>query len=100
MYHFLSGYTAKVAGHRGRRRSEPQATFSACFGAAFLVLHPVRYAEMLAAEIARAPAATWLVNTGWTGGPYGVGSRIKLAVHSRDHRRDPRRIPVERAHHP
>jgi phosphoenolpyruvate carboxykinase (ATP) len=78
LYHFLSGYTAKLAGTEVGV-SEPQVTFSACFGAAFLVLHPVRYAEMLADRIERHHARAWLVNTGWTGGPYGVGSRIKLA---------------------
>ncbi len=77
LYHFLSGYTAKVAGTEVGI-SEPQVTFSACFGAAFLVLHPVRYAEMLAERIAAHGAATWLVNTGWTGGPYGVGRRIGI----------------------
>lgn len=76
-YHFLSGYTAKVAGTEVGV-SEPQATFSACFGAAFLVLHPVRYAEMLAERIAAHGAVAWLVNTGWTGGPYGVGRRIGI----------------------
>jgi phosphoenolpyruvate carboxykinase (ATP) len=78
MYHFLSGYTAKVAGTEVGV-SEPQVTFSACFGAAFLVLHPTRYAEMLAERIDRHHSHAWLVNTGWTGGPYGVGSRIKLS---------------------
>jgi phosphoenolpyruvate carboxykinase (ATP) len=78
MYHFLSGYTAKVAGTEVGV-SEPQLTFSACFGAAFLVLHPVRYAEMLAGLIEQHRAGAWLINTGWTGGPYGVGSRIKLS---------------------
>jgi phosphoenolpyruvate carboxykinase (ATP) len=77
MYHFLSGYTAKVAGTEVGV-SEPEVTFSACFGAAFLVFHPVRYAEMLAERIQRHRSEVWLVNTGWTGGPYGVGSRIKL----------------------
>ncbi len=79
MYHFLSGYTAKVAGTEVGV-TEPEVTFSACFGAAFLVLHPVRYAEMLAERIERHQSDVWLVNTGWTGGPYGVGSRIKLGV--------------------
>ena len=78
MYHFLSGYTAKIAGTEVGV-SEPQITFSACFGAAFLVLHPVRYAEMLAERIEQHQTAAWLVNTGWSGGPYGVGSRIKLS---------------------
>jgi phosphoenolpyruvate carboxykinase (ATP) len=77
MYHFLSGYTAKIAGTEVGV-SEPEVTFSACFGAAFLVLHPVRYAEMLAERIERHRSDVWLVNTGWTGGPYGVGSRIRL----------------------
>ena len=78
MYHFLSGYTAKVAGTEVGV-VEPQATFSACFGAAFMVLHPARYAELLAEKIRRHQTQAWLVNTGWTGGPYGAGSRIKLA---------------------
>jgi phosphoenolpyruvate carboxykinase (ATP) len=77
MYHFLSGYTAKIAGTEVGI-VEPQVTFSACFGAAFLVLHPARYAEMLAARIDRHQTRAWLVSTGWTGGPHGVGSRIKL----------------------
>jgi phosphoenolpyruvate carboxykinase (ATP) len=78
MYHFLSGYTAKIAGTEVGV-VEPEATFSACFGAAFLVLHPARYATMLAHRIRRHNTRAWLVNTGWTGGPYGVGSRIKLS---------------------
>jgi phosphoenolpyruvate carboxykinase (ATP) len=77
-YHFLSGYTAKVAGTEVGI-AEPQATFSACFGAAFLVLHPTRYGAFLADKIRDHKAQAWLVNTGWTGGPYGVGSRIRLA---------------------
>ena len=77
MYHFISGYTAKVAGTE-MGVTEPQATFSACFGAAFMVWHPSKYAELLAAKMAKHGANAWLVNTGWTGGPYGVGSRIKL----------------------
>jgi phosphoenolpyruvate carboxykinase (ATP) len=77
MYHFLSGYTAKIAGTEVGV-AEPQATFSACFGAAFLVLHAARYADLLAAKIRRHSTHAWLVNTGWTGGPYGQGSRIKL----------------------
>jgi phosphoenolpyruvate carboxykinase (ATP) len=76
-YHFLSGYTAKVAGTEVGV-AEPQATFSACFGAAFLVLLPTRYAAFLADKIRVHKSHAWLVNTGWTGGPYGVGSRIKL----------------------
>jgi phosphoenolpyruvate carboxykinase (ATP) len=78
MYHFLSGYTAKVAGTEVGV-TEPQVTFSACFGAAFLVLHPARYAELLADKLRRHQTRAWLLNTGWTGGPYGVGSRIKLS---------------------
>ena len=77
MYYFLSGYTAKVAGTE-RGVTEPQATFSACFGAVFLVWHPTKYAEMLGRLIAQHKARVWLVNTGWTGGPYGTGHRMKL----------------------
>jgi phosphoenolpyruvate carboxykinase (ATP) len=76
-YHFISGYTAKVAGTE-MGVTEPQATFSACFGAAFMMWHPNRYAELLAQKIKKHNAQAWLVNTGWTGGAYGVGSRIKL----------------------
>ena len=72
MYHFLSGYTAKVAGTEVGV-SEPQATFSPCFGGPFLVWHPTRYAELLAAKIREHQANVWLVNTGWSGGGYGVG---------------------------
>jgi phosphoenolpyruvate carboxykinase (ATP) len=79
MYYFLSGYTAKVAGTE-RGVTEPQATFSACFGAVFLVWHATKYAELLGARLDAHPEArVWLVNTGWTGGPYGVGSRMKIA---------------------
>lgn len=77
-YHFISGYTAKVAGTE-EGVSEPSATFSACFGAPFMVWHPGKYAELLSERIAQNNANVWLVNTGWTGGKYGVGSRIKLA---------------------
>lgn len=77
MYHFISGYTAKIAGTE-QGIVEPIATFSACYGAAFLVLHPTRYAEMLAEKIKQFGAHAWLVNTGWTGGEYGAGSRINL----------------------
>ncbi len=77
MYHFISGYTAKVAGTEVGI-TEPQATFSPCFGAAFLVWHPTKYAEMLAEKMQKYGANVWLVNTGWTGGAYGVGSRFKL----------------------
>ena len=78
MYHFISGYTARVAGTEVGVK-EPQATFSACFSAAFLVRHPTVYAEMLAAKLRGHDSQTWLVNTGWTGGPFGVGSRMKLS---------------------
>jgi phosphoenolpyruvate carboxykinase (ATP) len=78
MYHFLSGYTAKVAGTE-RGVTEPSATFSACFGAPFLPMHPGVYARMLGERIERHQARVWLVNTGWSGGPYGVGSRMKLS---------------------
>jgi len=77
MYHFLSGYTAKVAGTE-RGVTEPKATFSACFGAPFLPLHPRVYAQMLGERLARHAAKVWLINTGWTGGPYGVGRRLSL----------------------
>ena len=77
MYHFISGYTAKVAGTE-EGVNEPQATFSACFGAAFIPLHPGKYAEMLAEKMQANNVNVWLVNTGWSGGPYGVGSRMKL----------------------
>lgn len=77
-YHFISGYTAKVAGTE-MGVTEPQATFSPCFGGPFLVWHPGKYAELLAQKIRRHRVNVWLVNTGWTGGPYGIGSRIKLA---------------------
>ena len=78
MYHFISGYTAKVAGTEAGV-TEPQATFSACFGKAFLPLHPGKYATMLGEKLKESGARVWLINTGWTGGPYGVGSRMKLA---------------------
>ena len=78
MYHFLSGYTAKVAGTE-RGVTEPSATFSACFGAPFMPLHPGRYAELLGEKIRRHQVPVWLINTGWTGGPYGEGRRIRLA---------------------
>ena len=90
-YHFISGYTAKVAGTE-MGVTEPQATFSACFGAAFMMWHPNKYAALLAEKIKKHNAKAWLVNTGWTGGAHGVGSRIKLrytraiidAIHNND----------------
>ncbi len=101
MYHFLSGYTAKVAGTE-RGVTEPAATFSACFGAPFLPLNPGVYATMLGEKIKQHGVHVWLVNTGWTGGPYGTGSRIKLpftramvaaalsgALEDAEHRTDP-----------
>jgi phosphoenolpyruvate carboxykinase (ATP) len=77
MYHFLSGYTAKVAGTE-RGVTEPQATFSTCFGAPFMVLHPGVYADLLGRKIQEHKADCWLVNTGWSGGPYGEGQRMKI----------------------
>ena len=76
-YHFISGYTAKVAGTEAGI-DEPMPNFSACFGAPFMPLHPTKYAEMLSAKMKENNVNVWLVNTGWTGGPYGVGSRMKL----------------------
>ncbi len=78
MYYFLSGYTAKLAATEKGLGSEPQATFSACFGAPFLPLHPYVYANLLGEKISRHQVAVWLINTGWTGGPYGMGHRILL----------------------
>ena len=78
MYHFMSGYTAKVAGTE-MGVTEPQTTFSACFGAAFLPLHPAKYAELLGKKLDGTNINVWLINTGWSGGSYGVGSRMKLS---------------------
>ncbi|XP_048434571.1 phosphoenolpyruvate carboxykinase (ATP) 1-like [Pyrus x bretschneideri] len=77
LYHFISGYTALVAGTEDGIK-EPTATFSACFGAAFIMLHPTKYAAMLAEKMQKHSATGWLVNTGWSGGSYGSGKRIKL----------------------
>ena len=96
MYHFISGYTAKVAGTE-MGVTEPQATFSPCFGGPFLVWHPMKYAGLLAEKIRRHDVHVWLVNTGWSGGSYGIGSRMKLsvtraiidAIHSGELRRAP-----------
>ncbi|WP_204344186.1 phosphoenolpyruvate carboxykinase (ATP) [Psychroserpens algicola] len=76
-YHFISGYTAKVAGTEAGV-VEPVPSFSACFGAPFMPLHPTKYAEMLSHKMKESGVNVWLVNTGWTGGPYGVGTRMKL----------------------
>jgi phosphoenolpyruvate carboxykinase (ATP) len=78
MFHFMSGYTAKVAGTEVGVK-EPVATFSPCFGGPFLVWHPRKYAELLAEKIRKHNTRVWLVNTGWSGGVYGVGKRISLA---------------------
>ena len=77
MYYFLSGYTAKVAGTE-RGVKEPTATFSACFGEAFLPLHPTVYAKLLGEKIEKHNVNVYLVNTGWTGGAYGTGSRMSI----------------------
>lgn len=79
MYHFISGYTAKVAGTEAGI-TEPQTVFSACFGAPFLPLHPGKYAKMLGEKLAASGATVWLVNTGWSGGAYGTGSRMSLKI--------------------
>ncbi len=84
MYHFLSGYTAKVAGTERGLEKEPQATFSACFGHPFLPRPPAVYAGMLGEKLRRHKVACWLVNTGWAGGPYGVGERDEIALHAPD----------------
>jgi phosphoenolpyruvate carboxykinase (ATP) len=77
LYHFISGYTAKVTGTE-KGVTEPKATFSTCFGAPFMVHHPSVYAELLGEKIKKHSAKCWLVNTGWSGGPYGVGCRMKI----------------------
>ena len=79
MYQFISGYTAKVAGTEAGV-TEPKSTFSACFGAPFLPLHPGKYAAMLGDKLRKHNVKVWLVNTGWTGGPYGIGNRMKLSL--------------------
>jgi phosphoenolpyruvate carboxykinase (ATP) len=78
MYHFISGYTSKIAGTEAGLGIEPQITFSACFGAPFMVHHPFTYANLLRAKMAKHGATCWLVNTGWTGGRFGVGKRISI----------------------
>ena len=77
MYQFISGYTAKVAGTEAGV-TEPKSTFSACFGAPFLPLHPGKYAQMLGKKMQEHKVNVWMINTGWTGGPYGIGNRMKL----------------------
>jgi len=78
MYHFISGYTSKVAGTEVGLGSEPQSTFSACFGAPFMVHHPYYYAQLLKERIKKHEVDCWLVNTGWTGGPFGIGKRMSI----------------------
>jgi phosphoenolpyruvate carboxykinase (ATP) len=78
MYHFISGYTSKIAGTEIGLREEPEITFSTCFGGPFMVHHPAFYAELLRRKILRHNAKCWLVNTGWVGGPYGIGKRISI----------------------
>ena len=78
IYHFLSGYTSKIAGTEIGLGAEPETTFSACFGGPFMVRHPYAYGEMLKARLMKQGATCWLVNTGWTGGPFGVGKRISI----------------------
>ena len=75
MFHFVSGYTAKVAGTE-EGVIEPEATFSACFGAPFMPLHPTVYAKMLVEKVEKNNVNVWLINTGWTGGPYGIGKEL------------------------
>lgn len=79
LYQFISGYTSKIAGTEVGLGKEPQVTFSACFGAPFMVHHPVRYAELLKRKLQQSGATVWLVNTGWIGGPFGIGKRISIA---------------------
>ncbi len=79
MYHFISGYSAKIAGTE-QGINEPIATFSACFGAAFMVLHPMKYAELLRAKMKKHNVKVWLVNTGWSGGAFGLGKRMPLKL--------------------
>ena len=78
IYHFISGYTSKIAGTEIGLGIEPEMTFSTCFGGPFMVHHPLAYAELLKKKILKHGANCWLVNTGWTGGPFGVGKRISI----------------------
>jgi phosphoenolpyruvate carboxykinase (ATP) len=79
MYHFISGYTAKVAGTE-MGITEPTLTFSACFGKVFLPLHPTKYAELLGEKLKKNKVNVWLLNTGWVGGKYGVGSELNYLI--------------------
>jgi phosphoenolpyruvate carboxykinase (ATP) len=78
LYHFISGYTSKIAGTEVGLGTEPEITFSACFGAPFMVHHPSFYADLLRRKIERYEVNCWLINTGWVGGPYGIGKRISI----------------------
>ncbi len=78
MYHFISGYTSKVSGTEIDLGKEPEITFSACFGAPFMVHHPFFYADLLRRKMLKYDVNCWLVNTGWTGGPYGIGKRMSI----------------------
>lgn len=78
MYHFISGYTSKVSGTEVDLGKEPEITFSACFGAPFMVHHPYKYADLLRQKILRYDTKCWLVNTGWSGGPFGIGKRMSI----------------------
>jgi phosphoenolpyruvate carboxykinase (ATP) len=78
LYQFISGYTSKIAGTEVGLGKEPEITFSTCFGGPFMVHHPYKYAELLKRKIERYGVTCWLVNTGWIGGPYGVGKRISI----------------------
>ena len=78
LYQFMSGYTSKIAGTEVGLGKEPEMTFSTCFGAPFMVHHPLEYADLLKRKMLRYGASCWLVNTGWIGGPYGVGKRISI----------------------
>jgi len=78
IYHFISGYTSKIAGTEIGLGTEPEMTFSTCFGGPFMVHHPLTYAELLKKKIQKHGAGVWLVNTGWTGGPFGIGKRISI----------------------
>ena len=96
-YHFISGYTAKVAGTE-MGVTEPEATFSPCFGGPFLVWHPGKYAELLSEKIEQHDTRVWLINTGWIGGGYGVGQRIRLSSHASDDQRHLSRSAGQRSH--